>query len=322
MAPSRCTRSRRERRWRRSSRAHSPRTSRYPSSPSSGGSRSRGSTARPARRTSASGLPPQFAFSPTKSGASPAPRYAWESSGGGCATRDRAGCGTRAAAARRAVQRGRLAASPRSISPARGIGPMYTLSYGPPLASIEVFADQWREKVDAILALTGARRVILVVPQHGRARRARVPAPLRRGEGARGHHDRHAAPRQRARVTLSRSVPRRRLRPGQRVARGAGPRRARRVACAASRCGPGTTRWSRRRLSARSDGAENVELIGIGHNALLRTMPACSRTRRRADRAGAGGRRRGTAAPLTAARTGPTVRPVVRRACLTSESPA
>ena len=45
---------------------------------------------------------------------------------------------------------------------ARGIGPIYALSYGPPLASIDLFADQTAEKIDAILAATGARQVVLV----------------------------------------------------------------------------------------------------------------------------------------------------------------
>jgi len=45
---------------------------------------------------------------------------------------------------------------------ARNIQPLYTLSYGPPLASIERFVDQVAAKIDAILAATGAARVALV----------------------------------------------------------------------------------------------------------------------------------------------------------------
>ena len=56
-----------------------------------------------------------------------------------------------AAAARRAVQRRRLAADCAAYLAARGIGPVYALSYGPPLASIECFADQTAAKIDAIL---------------------------------------------------------------------------------------------------------------------------------------------------------------------------
>jgi pimeloyl-ACP methyl ester carboxylesterase len=45
---------------------------------------------------------------------------------------------------------------------ARGIGPVYTLSYGPPLASIEAFAEETAAKVDSIIGATGARSVVLV----------------------------------------------------------------------------------------------------------------------------------------------------------------
>jgi triacylglycerol esterase/lipase EstA (alpha/beta hydrolase family) len=45
---------------------------------------------------------------------------------------------------------------------ARGIRPLYTLSYGPPLSSIERFVDQIAAKIDAILAATGAAKVALV----------------------------------------------------------------------------------------------------------------------------------------------------------------
>lgn len=39
---------------------------------------------------------------------------------------------------------------------------IYSLSYGPPLASIEGFADQVAAKIDAILAACGARKVMIV----------------------------------------------------------------------------------------------------------------------------------------------------------------
>jgi pimeloyl-ACP methyl ester carboxylesterase len=48
-----------------------------------------------------------------------------------------------------------------------GIGSVYALSYGPPLASIDVFADQAAAKIDAILAETGARQVIVVAHSMG-----------------------------------------------------------------------------------------------------------------------------------------------------------
>jgi triacylglycerol esterase/lipase EstA (alpha/beta hydrolase family) len=44
---------------------------------------------------------------------------------------------------------------------------VYSLSYGPPLASIESFADQLAGKIDAIIAATGARRVMIVAHSMG-----------------------------------------------------------------------------------------------------------------------------------------------------------
>ena len=43
-----------------------------------------------------------------------------------------------------------------------GIGPVYALSYGPPLASIEHFADQVADRIAGIEAATGAGQVVLV----------------------------------------------------------------------------------------------------------------------------------------------------------------
>src|SRR5437773_5770422 len=50
---------------------------------------------------------------------------------------------------------------------ARNVHPIYTMSYGPPLASIDVFADQVAQKVDTILAETGAVDVIVVAHSMG-----------------------------------------------------------------------------------------------------------------------------------------------------------
>lgn len=49
----------------------------------------------------------------------------------------------------------------------RGIGPVYTLSYGPPLASIELFADQATAKINAVLKATGAHQVVVVAHSMG-----------------------------------------------------------------------------------------------------------------------------------------------------------
>lgn len=68
----------------------------------------------------------------------------------------------------------------------RGVRDVYALSYGPPLASIELFAEQVETKVDHILRATGAGRVMIVahsmgglvarawLRRHGVARVARV----------------------------------------------------------------------------------------------------------------------------------------------------
>jgi pimeloyl-ACP methyl ester carboxylesterase len=67
-----------------------------------------------------------------------------------------------------------------------GVTGLYSLSYGPPLASIDTFAAQLARKIDAIVAATGAPRVTIVahsmgglvarayVRRHGSARIARI----------------------------------------------------------------------------------------------------------------------------------------------------
>lgn len=44
----------------------------------------------------------------------------------------------------------------------RAVAPVYTLNYGPPLASIECFAEQLDTRIEAVRTATGAARVILV----------------------------------------------------------------------------------------------------------------------------------------------------------------
>ena len=48
-----------------------------------------------------------------------------------------------------------------------GVSGLYSLSYGPPLASIETFADQLARKIAAIVAATGAPRVIVIAHSMG-----------------------------------------------------------------------------------------------------------------------------------------------------------
>jgi triacylglycerol esterase/lipase EstA (alpha/beta hydrolase family) len=43
-----------------------------------------------------------------------------------------------------------------------GIAPVYTMNYGPPLADIELFAEQLHARIESIRAATGADRVVLV----------------------------------------------------------------------------------------------------------------------------------------------------------------
>ena len=43
-----------------------------------------------------------------------------------------------------------------------GITGLYSLSYGPPLASIDTFADQLAAKIDAVLGATGARSMMII----------------------------------------------------------------------------------------------------------------------------------------------------------------
>jgi len=49
----------------------------------------------------------------------------------------------------------------------RGVTGLYSLSYGPPLASIDTFAAQLARKIDAIVAATGAPRVMIVAHSMG-----------------------------------------------------------------------------------------------------------------------------------------------------------
>jgi triacylglycerol esterase/lipase EstA (alpha/beta hydrolase family) len=49
----------------------------------------------------------------------------------------------------------------------RGLGPVYTINYGPPLAGIEHFAGQLACRIDVICAATGAERVALIAHSMG-----------------------------------------------------------------------------------------------------------------------------------------------------------
>ena len=150
----------------------------------------------------------------------------------------------------------------------QGIGPVYTLSYGPPLESVELFAEQAAAKIDAILAATGARQIALVGHSMG-------------GLVARAYLRRYGGNRVRCLMTLG--TPHHgsvhawlfpgtclgQLRPGNEWL----------VQLNRDEGAPLPTRtlslWSWHdsmvapQTSARLAGAQNVEVVGVGHNALL-----------------------------------------------------
>ena len=151
---------------------------------------------------------------------------------------------------------------------ARGIGPVYALSYGPPLASIERFADQMAERIDTILAATGARQVIVVAHSMG-------------GLVARAYLRRYGGAKLRRLVTIGtphhgsvlaytffgRSLAQ--MRPLSRWLMELN-------AAQVDTCPPIVSLWSWQdsmvvpQTSSLLPGAQNVALVGIAHNTLLR----------------------------------------------------
>ncbi|HEX6138578.1 MAG TPA: alpha/beta fold hydrolase [Casimicrobiaceae bacterium] len=148
-----------------------------------------------------------------------------------------------------------------------GVAGVYNLSYGPPLASIELFADQLAGKIDAIVAATGARGVIVVshsmgglvvrayLRRYGSGRLARVLTL-----GAPHHGSVHA--------WLFPGTSLAQLRPGN----------AWLATLDEQRIDPAlrfVSLWSWHdsmvapQTSSRLPGAVDVALTGIGHNALL-----------------------------------------------------
>ena len=151
---------------------------------------------------------------------------------------------------------------------AEGLGPVYALSYGPPLASIESFADQTAARIDAILAATGARQVVLVAHSMG-------------GLVARSYLRRHGGGRVARVVTIGTphagsvhswlfpGVSLSQMHPGNPWLR--------ELARAADRAPmpPIVSVWSWHdsmvapQISSRIADGDNLELVGVGHNALL-----------------------------------------------------
>jgi triacylglycerol esterase/lipase EstA (alpha/beta hydrolase family) len=153
----------------------------------------------------------------------------------------------------------------------RGIGPLYALSYGPPLASIERFAAQTAHRIDAILAATGASQVVIV----GHSMGGLVARAYLRGWG--GTKVRRVitigTPHQGsvlAQVFPGRSLAE--MRPGN-------PWLAELARARPDSAPPIVSLWSWHdsmvapQASSVLEAAENVALMGIGHNALL-TDPA------------------------------------------------
>ena len=149
----------------------------------------------------------------------------------------------------------------------RGMGPAYSLSYGPPFASIEIFAAQLAAKIDGVLAATGAQQVTLVGHSMG-------------GLVSRAYLRRYGSARVARLVTLG--TPHR----GSMLAWVLGGES---VSQLRPQCEwltelnlptqplavPVTAIWSRHdnmvapQANAMLEGADNIAVVGIGHNALL-----------------------------------------------------
>lgn len=151
---------------------------------------------------------------------------------------------------------------------AAGVTSVHTLSYGPPLASIEVFAEQLHRCIEALRARTGARDVLLVthsmgglvalayLRRHGGTavrRLVAIGAPFRGSAHARGFVGQSLA----------------QLRPGNAWLAALDAR-------APAGGPPVVSIWSWHdsmvapQTSSVLPGATDVALVGIGHNALLR----------------------------------------------------
>ena len=158
-------------------------------------------------------------------------------------------------------------ASMRRRLAAAGVGPIHAISYGPPLASIECFADQLAAKIEAILGATGASDVALVTHSMGalvaraylrRYGSAKVRLAVMIGAPQAGSVHARMFPG----ISLSQ------LRPGNAWL-------AELNATPLPASLPAVSIWSWHdsmvapQLSARLPGARDVELAGVGHNALL-----------------------------------------------------
>ena len=165
----------------------------------------------------------------------------------------------------------------------RGVAPVYTLSYGPPLASIERFAEQTASTIAAIRAATGADKVIVVAHSMGglvaRAYLRRFdPSAVARLITIATPHEGSVL----AWLAFGQSMAQ--LRPGNPWLSALGTPRGENLP-------PIVSLWSWHdsmvapQTSSRVDFAENVELAGIGHTALLRDREVFERVLEEIDKA-------------------------------------
>jgi pimeloyl-ACP methyl ester carboxylesterase len=158
---------------------------------------------------------------------------------------------------------------------AAGVGPVYPISYGPPLSSIELFAEQMHARIERICRATGAAQLVVVthsmgglvalayIRRYGGARIRRlvtIAGPFKGSVHARGFFGTSLA----------------QLRPNNAWLRALDPR--------APRDGPPVVSiWSWHdsmvapQTSSILPGARNEALVGIGHNALLRDPEVLAR---------------------------------------------
>jgi triacylglycerol esterase/lipase EstA (alpha/beta hydrolase family) len=150
----------------------------------------------------------------------------------------------------------------------QGMGPVYTINYGPPYGDIEHFAAQLAEKIEAVCAATGADRVVLVCHSMGglvarTCLRQRGPARIRQIITIGTPH--HGSVM--ARAFIGRCLAQ--MRPGNAWLEDLNRDEAKPSAV------PIVSIWSRHdslvapQASCELECAENVALVGIGHNALL-----------------------------------------------------
>jgi predicted alpha/beta hydrolase family esterase len=147
-----------------------------------------------------------------------------------------------------------------------GVEPVYTMSYGPPLASIETFADQLAKRIDVILAKTGARELVIV--SHSMGGLVTLAYCRKYGSAKVRRAIALAAPyRGSVHAWLIFGACLAQLRPGNAWLEA--------LDAAPFARPPITSIWSWHdsmvapQLSSRLTGADNVELTGVGHNAIL-----------------------------------------------------